>query len=152
MQQHQEWERHVRRKQPNTKTALDAKRRKLQAVPKDQQDEVAIAEVENDIEDIVYLQGQAVPYNLTNTKKLEFSNKSKSHSYRVASLEKHHGNVYALIYEQCTPILQDKMKQDKAWGAVSASYKPLELYKLMQRVILKQTEDQYPFAALWEQL
>jgi hypothetical protein len=28
----------------------------------------------------------------------------------------------------------------------------LELYKLIERVILKQTEDQYPVAALWEQL
>ena len=32
------------------------------------------------------------------------------------------------------------------------SYKPLELYKLIERVILKQTEDQYPVAALWEKL
>jgi len=36
---------------------------------------------------------------------------------------------------------------------VSVSYKPLELYKLIKRVILKQTEDQqYSVAALWEQL
>ena len=60
--------------------------------------------------------------------------------------------MYALIYGQCTKILQDKMKQDKNWAAVSTSYKPLELYKLMERVILKQSEDQYPLAALWEQL
>jgi hypothetical protein len=44
------------------------------------------------------------------------------------------------------------MKQDKNWATVSVSYKPLELYKLIKRVILKQTEDQYPVAALGEQL
>jgi hypothetical protein len=44
------------------------------------------------------------------------------------------------------------MKQDKGWPAVSASYNPLLLYKLIERVNLKQTEDQYPVAALWEQL
>jgi hypothetical protein len=44
------------------------------------------------------------------------------------------------------------MKQDKNWATVSVSYKPLELYKLIERVILKQTEDQYSVAALWEQL
>ena len=44
------------------------------------------------------------------------------------------------------------MKQDKGWSAVSISYDPLLLYKLMERVIMKQTEDQYPVAALWEQL
>ncbi len=74
------------------------------------------------------------------------------HSHRVATLEKHCGNVYALIYGQCTQILQDKMKQDKNWETVSVSYKPLELYKLIKQVIFKQTEDQYPVAALWEQL
>ncbi len=74
------------------------------------------------------------------------------HSHRVATLEKHCGNVYALIYGQCTQILQDNMKQDKNWATESVSYKPLELYKLIERVILKQTKDQYPVAALWEQL
>ena len=44
------------------------------------------------------------------------------------------------------------MKQDKSWATVSVSYKPLELYKLIEQVILKQTEDHYPVAALWEQL
>ncbi len=93
-----------------------------------------------------------MPYNLTYSEKLECRNKSKTHSQRVATLEKHRGNVYALIYRQCTQILQDKMKQDKNWATVSVSYKPLELYKLIEQVILKQTEDQYPVAALWEQL
>ncbi len=116
------------------------------------QDAVAIAEVKNQVKDIAYQQGQEVPDNLTDSEKLEYSNKSKTHSHRVATLEKHHGNVYALIYGQCTQILQDKMKQDKNWATVSVSYKPLELYKLIERVILKQTEDQYPVAALWEQL
>jgi hypothetical protein len=43
------------------------------------------------------------------------------------------------------------MKQEKAWAQVSVSYKPLDLYKLIESVVLKQTEDQYPVAALWEQ-
>ncbi len=93
-----------------------------------------------------------MPYNLTDFKKLKYSNKSKTHSHCVPTLEKHRGNVYALIYRQCTQILQDKMKQDKNWATVSVSYKPLELYKLIKRVVLKQTEDQYPVAVLWEQL
>jgi hypothetical protein len=116
------------------------------------QDAVAIAKVENQMKDIAYHQGQEVPYNLTDSEKLKYSNKSKTHSQRIATLEKYRGNVYALIYGQCTQILQYKMKQDKNWATVSVSYKPLELYKLIKQVILKQTEDQYPVAALWEQL
>ena len=43
------------------------------------------------------------------------------------------------------------MKQEKLWAAVSASYKPLELYKLIESVVLKQTEGQYPVAEVWDQ-
>jgi hypothetical protein len=148
---HQEWERHVRRKQLNMRTALDAKLAQLQSAS-GIQDAVAIAKVENQVEDIAYHQGQEVPYNLTDSEKIEFGNESKTHSQPVATLEKHRGNVYALIYGQCTQILQDKMKQDKNWATVSVSYKLLELYKLIEQVILNQTEDQYLVAALWEQL
>ncbi len=69
----------------------------------------------------------------------------------VAMLEKHRGQVYLLILGQCTQLLQDKMKQEKAWAQVSVSYKPLDLYKLIESVMLKQTEDHYLVAALWEQ-
>ena len=135
----------------NMRTALDAKLAQLQSTS-GIQDAVAIAEVENQVKDVMYHQGQEVPYNLTDSEKLEYGNKSKTHSQRIATLEKHRGNVYVLIYGQCTQILQDKMKQDKNWATVSVSFKPLELYKLTKRVILKQTEDQYPVAVLWEQL
>jgi len=111
-----------------------------------------IADTENLIDDVKYQQGQEVRYNLTDSERLKYCNESKPHSHRVATLEKHRGNVYALIYGQCTQVLQDKVKQDKNWTIFSVSYTPLELYKLIKRVILKQTEDQYPAAVLWEQL
>jgi hypothetical protein len=125
---HQEWERHLRRKQKNMRTALDAKLAQLQSTS-GIQDAVAIAEVKNQVKFVASQQGQEVPYNLTDSEKLEYSNKSKMHSHRIATLEKH---VYALIYGQCTQILQVKMKQDKNWATVSVSYKPLELYKLIE--------------------
>ncbi len=66
-------------------------------------------------------------------------------------LETHQGQAYSLILGQCTQLLQDKMKQDASWTTVSASYNPLELYRLIKWVVLKQTEDQYPFAAVHKQ-
>jgi hypothetical protein len=113
MLRHQEWKVHVRKKQKNTKTALDAKLKQLRAAVTTDQDVVAIADTKDLIDDIEYQQNQEVPYNLTDSERLKYSNESKSHSYRVATLEKHCGNVFALIYGQCTQILQDKMKQDK---------------------------------------
>jgi hypothetical protein len=50
---HQEWERHVRRKQKNMRTALDTKLAQLQSAS-GIQDAVAIAEVENQVEDVAY--------------------------------------------------------------------------------------------------
>ncbi len=73
-----------------------------------------------------------MPYNLTDSEKLKYGNASKMHSQCIATLEKHRGNMYALIYGQCTQILQDKMKQDKNWATVNVSYKPLELYNLIR--------------------
>jgi Rps23 Pro-64 3,4-dihydroxylase Tpa1-like proline 4-hydroxylase len=43
------------------------------------------------------------------------------------------------------------MKQDASWTMVSASYNPLELYRLIKQVVLKQTKEQYPFAAVHQQ-
>ena len=85
----------------NMRTALDAKLAQLQSVS-EIQDAVAIAKVKNQVQDIAYHQGQEVPYNLTDSENLEYSNESKTHSQRVATLEKHRGNVYALIYGPCT--------------------------------------------------
>jgi hypothetical protein len=53
---HQEWERHVRRKQLNMRTALGTKLAQLQSTS-GIQDAVAIAEVENQVEDVAYHQG-----------------------------------------------------------------------------------------------
>ena len=77
MLRHQEWEKHVRKKQVNIKTSMDTKLVQLKAASI--QDAVAIDKFKNEIKDIVYQQGQEqeVPYNITESKKLKFSNKSK---------------------------------------------------------------------------
>jgi hypothetical protein len=43
------------------------------------------------------------------------------------------------------------MKQDMYWAVVSKSYDPLTLYCLIERTMLAQTEDQYPFATVYDQ-
>jgi hypothetical protein len=92
-----------------------------------------------------------VPHKLTIEEAGGYSNNDKTHSLCEAMLEKHRGQVYTLIHGQCTQRLQDKMKQEKLWVAVSNSYKPLELYKLIESVVLKQTKDQYLVAVVWDQ-
>jgi hypothetical protein len=43
------------------------------------------------------------------------------------------------------------MKQDIDWTSVSASYDPLMLCRLIEKTVLAQTEDQYPFATVCNQ-
>ena len=149
---HQEYEKLVRRKQVNLMKALDVKLSTLQAKEVAGEDvALDIANLQNDIDDLEYESRQEVPHKLTMEEAAGYSNNAKTHSLRDATLEKHRGQVYALIYGQCSQLLQDKLKQEKLWVTVSQSYKPLELYKLIESVVLKQTEDQYPVAAVWDQ-
>jgi hypothetical protein len=129
---HQEYEKLVRRKQVNLMKALDVKLSTLQAKEVAGEDvALDIANLQNDIDDLEYESRQEVPHKLTMEEAAGYSNIAKTHSLRDATLEKHRGQVYTLIYGQCSQLLQDKLKQEKLWVTVSQSYKPLELYKLI---------------------
>jgi hypothetical protein len=149
---HQEYEKLIRRKQGNLMKALKVKLITLKA-QLGSGDDVAleIANLKNQIDDLKFESRQEVPHKLMMEEASGYSNHAKTHSLYEATLEKHRGQVYALIYGQCTQLLQDKMKQEKLWVVVSDSYKPLKLYKLIESVVLKQTEDQYPVALVWDQ-
>jgi hypothetical protein len=43
------------------------------------------------------------------------------------------------------------MKQETDWNTMSILYDPLTLYRLIDRTVLTQTEDQYPFATVYDQ-
>ncbi len=92
-----------------------------------------------------------MPVELNDHEQIDYSNKCQNHSRRISTLETHHGQAYSLILGQCTQLLQDKMKQDASWTTISASYNPLEHYRLIKQAVLKQTKDQYPLAAVQEQ-
>jgi hypothetical protein len=59
---------------------------------------------------------QEVPHKLTLEEVMEYSNEMKAYSVRVATLEKHHGQVYLLILGQCTQQLQDKNEARESLG------------------------------------
>jgi hypothetical protein len=64
---------------------------------------------------------------------------------------KHRGQAFSLILGQCTQLLQDRMKQDTDWNMASTSYDPLDFYQLIRKMMLMQTEDQYPFTTMYDQ-
>jgi hypothetical protein len=92
-----------------------------------------------------------VPVELTDSEKTQFSNEWRTYRERNANLMKHRGQAFSLIQGQCTQLLQDKVKQDTDWNTVSTSYNPLTLYRLIEKTVLAQTEDRYPFATPYNQ-
>jgi hypothetical protein len=93
-----------------------------------------------------------VPIEMTDSEKTQHSNKWQTYRERNAQLLKHRGQAFSLLLGQCTQLLQDRMKQGTDWIAVSTSYDPpLTLYRLIEKTILAQTEDQYPFATVYDQ-
>jgi hypothetical protein len=110
-----------------------------------------LAKLNQDISQADFEAAQDVPIKLNDQEQIDYSNECRNHSRKISMLETHRGQAYSLILGQCTQLLQDKMKQDESWTTVSTSHNPLELYRLIKWVVLKQTEDQYPFATVHEQ-
>ena len=109
---HVEYERLVRKKQFNLMTALKSKLISLQSAASAGDDvTLELAKLQNEIDDLKFESCQEVPHKLTAEEAASFYSNAKTHSLREATPDKHCGQVYALIYGQCTQLLQDKMKQ-----------------------------------------
>jgi hypothetical protein len=91
-----------------------------------------------------------VPVELNDSEKTQFINNWRAFREINANLIKHRCQAFSLTQGQRTQLLQEKMKQDTDWNTVSTSYDPLTLNQLMERTVLAQTEDQYPFATVYD--
>jgi lysophospholipid acyltransferase (LPLAT)-like uncharacterized protein len=78
---------------------------------------------------------------LTDNKKMAHSNSWRSHHETTEGLKKSRGKVYSLLLGQCTLVLADKMKQDTTWVMVSKSFDPILLFKLIEKFVLKQSDN-----------
>ena len=137
----------------NLAQAREAQRTMLQQAVDDGELEapMRLALLENEIAEAAFEAAEDVPIQLTDSEKSENSNKWRTYRERTTLLTKHRGQAFSLILGQCTQRLKDKMKQDTDWTTVSTSNDPLEIASLIEKTILAQTEDQYPFATVYEQ-
>jgi hypothetical protein len=83
---------------------------------------------------------------------MAFSNFWRTYRERTDCLVRSWGKVYSLVLGQCTTVLLDKMKQDADWQVVRNSYDPLKILKLIEKSILKQSDNQYKIGIIMEQL
>ena len=89
-----------------------------------------------------------VDMKLTEDEKIAHANAWRSHRETTESLKVSRGKVYSLLLGQCTQVLVDKMKQDADWITISESFDPNLLFKLIEKYVLKQSDNQYPTAVL----
>jgi hypothetical protein len=84
-----------------------------------------------------------VKMKLTKDKKIAHANAWRTHRETTESLKKSRGKVYSLLLSQYTQVLVDKMKQDIDWVMISESFHPILLFKLIEKFVLKQSNNQY---------
>jgi hypothetical protein len=89
-----------------------------------------------------------VKMKLTKDEKFAHANAWRTHRETTESLKKSRGKVYSLLLGQCNQVLVDKMKQDVDWVMISESFNPILLFKLIEKIVLKQSDNQYRMAGL----
>ncbi len=89
-----------------------------------------------------------VEMKLTDDEKTAHSNAWRTHCKSSNSLKKSRGKIYSLLLGQCTQVLVDKMKQDADWVKISGSFNSTLLFKLIEKFVLKQFNNQYKMAVL----
>jgi hypothetical protein len=110
-----------------------------------------LAFLDNEIDEATYQATLALPVKLDDMEQTHHNNEWRTYRERTSRLEKQRGQAFSMIRGQCMQVLLDKMKHDVDWIPASESYDPLTLFKLIEKTILAQTEDQYPYATLYEQ-
>jgi hypothetical protein len=125
---------------------------KLLLTPKDLNLLKSQMELENKLEISKFELTDVVEVKTTADEGMAFSNSWRTYCKRTDCLVRSWGKVYSLVLGQCTTVLLDKMKQDADWQVVSDSYDPLKLLTLIEKIILKQSDNQYKIAIIMEQL
>jgi hypothetical protein len=134
------------------KNQLNAIEAELLLIPKDLSLLKSQMEVENKLEISKFKLTDVVEVTTAADECMAFSNSWRTYRERTDCLVKSQGKVYSLVLGQCTTVLLVKMKQDSDWQVVSDSYDPLTLLKLIEKIILKQSDNQYKIGIIMEQL
>jgi hypothetical protein len=110
-----------------------------------------LALLDNEIDEATYHATLALPIKLDDMEQTHHYNECRTYREQTLRLEKQQGQAFSMIHEQCMQVLFDKMKHDVDWIPSSESYDPLTLFKLIEKTILAQTDDQYPYATVYKQ-
>ena len=102
------------------------------------------SETENRILQANYDLQSDIELPLTEEEKGEWRQNQKACGERLTKHLLNQQKAFAIIIGQCTQRLQDKLHDDGQWEIINKNQRPLELYSLIERVVMQQTGDEYP--------
>ena len=115
------------------------------------EEQMELAKLLNEVEEATFEASRPVEVKLTGAQKKVNDGEWKSHRDRTSKLEEYHGQAYSLAVGQFSHRMGEKCKQHKDWAAVEAAGDPLMLFKLIDRMVMAHSKEQYPFATVYKQ-
>jgi hypothetical protein len=112
---------------------------------------VTIASLQNEIAQLNFQMQEPIEVQTTKEEESLYGNEWRTFHNRCQRLVKNRGQAYHLIIRQCTQLLKDKFEQDTDWTIVKTAQDPIQLYHLIEKTVLAQTEDQYPCVTVYNQ-
>ena len=107
-----------------------------------------LQEIDDDIAKTEIELKDEVKIKLTYDERTAHKNAWRTHMELTKRLKTSRGEIYSLLLDQCTQVLVDKMKQDSNWVKISTSFEANLLLKLIEKFVLKQSNNQYRTAVL----
>ncbi len=114
--------------------------------------EEKLLEIENEILRAEYSANLKIELPLTEEEKGEWQQSQKLYGDRCAKHILNQQKAFTIIIGQCTQRLQDKLHDNLQSETINKDQKPLELYTLIEKVVMKQTGDEYPPQNLMENM
>jgi len=107
-----------------------------------------LQEIDDDIAKIDIKLKDTVEMKLKDDEKTAHGNAWRTHRELTNRLKTSRGKVYSLLLGQFTQVLVNKMKQENNWVAISTLFNSSLLLKLIEKFVLKQSNNQYKTTVL----
>ena len=142
-------------KKLDNKTAIVTKGKTRQATQEEkdavEDAEIEVAQLTAQIEEIQDQIDEDLPIQLVGSDKMVYDSAWKVYQERLSKLESGRGKAFNKIAGQCEKPLLEAMKSHSEHDSVMASSDPLRLKALIEKTILDQAQDTYPFATVYNQ-